>query len=281
MYCNFFLLNGEFHNKRALIISLAHLYSICFTHLLIIASQVKYAEERNLHLLVGHHRRFNRFVIAAKVALSANMIGRVVAVSGLWALYKPPEYFEPPCEWRRTAGPISINLIHEIDILQYLFGSVTRVHAEKTLSQRQFPAEEGAALLLRFETGVVGTFVLSDALPSPYNFESGTGENPTIPHAGQDVYRIFGADGVLSVPDMQCWTHGTGEKSWASQMQVEKLDVAADKAPFELQIKHLVNVVQGKAKPTCSGMDGLSAVAVCEAVHKALDTGLPVDVRSL
>ncbi|KAF2431287.1 NAD(P)-binding protein [Tothia fuscella] len=243
-------------------------------------SLIKYAEYRSTSLLVGHHRRFNRYVLAAKEIVSTNRIGRVIAVSGLWALYKPPEYFEAPMEWHRTAGPISINLVHEVDILQFLFGAITRVHAEKTISQRGFPAEEGAAILLRFESGTVGTFVLSDAAPSPFNFESGTGENPTIPYSGQDVYRVFGTQGVLSVPDMILWSYGQEDKNWTAQMLAEKVNVENQQTPFELQLRHFVSVVRGQSRPICSGMDGLSAVTVCEAVVQAIATGLPVEIRN-
>jgi predicted dehydrogenase len=243
--------------------------------------QVSYATQRNLRLLVGHHRRFNRYVLATKRILSSNSVGRTIAVSGLWALYKPPKYFDPPAEWHQTAGPIAINLIHEIDILQFLFGPVTRVHAEQTISQRNFPAEEGAAIILRFKSGVLGTFILSDALPSPYNFESGTGENPLIPHTGQDVYRIFGTEGVLSVPDMKLWNYGKREKSWNETMEMEKMELRDEKAPFELQVRHLVEVIRGNEEPVCSGLDGISALAVCESVKKAMVTGLPVEIPSL
>jgi predicted dehydrogenase len=243
-------------------------------------SQVQHAANKNLHLLVGHHRRFNRYVLATKRLLSSSSLGRTVAISGLWALYKPLEYFNPPAAWHRTAGPISINLIHEVDILQFLFGPIVRVHAEQTISQRGFPAEEGAAIIFRFKSGALGTFLLSDALPSPYNFESGTGENPLIPHTGQDVYRIFGTEGVLSVPDMRIWSYEGKEKSWNQIMELKTMDVAEERMPFELQVRHLIEVIRGNEDPMCTGMDGLSALAVCESVKEAMDTGLPVKVPS-
>jgi len=62
---------------------------------------------------------------------------------------------------------VLINLIHEVDLLQYLLGSIMLVYALEAPKTRDFDAEEGAAVLLRFESGVVGTFVLSDAVPSP------------------------------------------------------------------------------------------------------------------
>jgi predicted dehydrogenase len=195
--------------------------------------------------------------------------------------YKPSSYFDTPSEWHRSStsgGPIMINLIHEIDILHYLFGPITRVSAEKTKSQRGFEAEEGAAIILRFENGVVGTFLLSDAVPSPHNFEAGTGENPMIPKVGKDVYRIFGTEGMVSVPDMR-WSRYDGVNSWTEEIKEAKVEVEMGKAPFQLQVKHLVEVLAGREEPVCSGADGLRAVAVCEAVKKAMDTGLPIDIK--
>lgn len=171
-----------------------------------------------------------------------------------------------------------INLIHEIDIMHYLLGPITRVFAEKSISRRGFDAEEGVAIVLKFESGVVGTFLLLDNVPSPHSFEAGTGENPMIPKAGKDVYRIIGSEGMVSVPDMK-WSRYDAVKSWTETLRETEVKVITDKAPFELQIKHFVEVVAGREEPVCSGAAGLRAVVVCEAVKKALTTGLPVDIE--
>ncbi|KAK9444865.1 quinate utilization oxidoreductase protein [Metarhizium brunneum] len=44
----------------------------------------------------------------------------------IWALHKPLDYFQAPAEWRRTeaSGAILINMIHEIDILDFLLGCI-------------------------------------------------------------------------------------------------------------------------------------------------------------
>ncbi|KIW08181.1 uncharacterized protein PV09_01112 [Verruconis gallopava] len=246
------------------------------------ADLIEFASRQGLKLLCGHHRRFNRYVSAAKKLLDKQALGKLVAISGLWTLHKPLEYFEAPTEWRKGAkgGPILINLIHEVDILQFLVQSqITRVHAERTISQRGFEAEEGAAILFRFQNGVVGTFVLSDAVPSPHNFESGTGENPMIPKAGMDTYRFMGSEGTLSFPDMRLSTYvGAKQKSWTEQLSFSHIPVPETRVPFELQVENFVAVIQGNAEAVCTGQDGLRAVAVCEAVKKSLESGLPVDL---
>lgn len=273
---------------------------------------MKSAEFHNRHLVVGHHRRFNRYVLAAKGIFPS--LGKIIAVSGLWTIYKPPAYFESPTEWRRSStvrtstqcvkwrcettialcnlstcilltlspdvqagGPILINLIHEIDILHFWFGPIVRVYAERSQSQRGHEAEEGAAITLRFASGVVGTFVLSDAVVSPLNFESGTGENPTIPKSGHDCYRIFGSEASLSFPDMTRWSY-QGQRSWTENVQNEGIVVPDMRVPFELQIENFVKVVRGEDRPSCSGRDGLRSVMVCEAIKKSMEEAKPVEI---
>ncbi|KAL2840280.1 oxidoreductase family, NAD-binding Rossmann fold-domain-containing protein [Aspergillus pseudoustus] len=147
-------------------------------------------------------------------------------INGLWTLQKLDNYFAPPLgAWstdKSKGGVFGITLIHDIDLLHFFFGPITRVHAEPIKPQRQISnskqiAEEGAALTFRFASGVVGTFLVSDATPSPLNFETGTGENPLIPQvdpakSASDCYRIFGSAGSLSVPDMTRWSYD-GESS--------------------------------------------------------------------
>lgn len=232
------------------------------------------ARTSSARLLIGHHRRFNKYVSATKRLLPS--LGRIIAVSGLWCLCKPSSYFDSPTEWRRGAsgGPVLINLIHEIDILHYLFGPIAHVYAEEVSKQRGHEAEEGAAVVLRFESGAVGTFIVCDNTPSPHNFESGTGENPIIPQTGMDFYRIFGSEGCLSVPDMRMWKYVNGqEKSWTEELVEERAGVPDTKVPFELQVDHFVKVIRGEESPVCSGEDGLRALVVCDAIKKAMQAG--------
>jgi predicted dehydrogenase len=239
-----------------------------------------------LKLLVGHHRRFNKYIVSAKSILSSPKIdiGQALAVSGLWTIYKPPEYFQPPTDWRRqpdSGGPILINLIHEIDLLHHLIGPIVRVQAERgpdltAVRGTEHKAESGAAITLLFANGAVGTFLIMDNAPSPFNFESGTGENPIIPHTGLDFYRIFCSNGVLSVPDMRIWRYRTdkgAKKSWTEPLSEERFDVPDVKMPFELQVAHFVRVIRGEEEPSCSGEEGLRALIVCQAVKQALETG--------
>lgn len=254
---------------------------------------IRLAREHNVGLLVGHHRRFNPYIVAAKRAIDSGTLGHITAVNGVWTTCKPPQYFSGAAlRWRGSrsigGGVMLINFIHEIDLMHYLFGEVTRIHAEKTISRRQpnepDAAEEGAAITLRFLSGVVGTFIVSDNVPSPHNFEASTGENPILPRSGMDVYRIFGSEATLSFPDMTRWSYEQGKKGWEHEIKRERLQVGhKDIPPFDRQIEHFAKVAKGLEQPNCSGEDGLRAVVVCEAIRRALDEvgqGGTVDISS-
>ena len=239
------------------------------------------AKGKGVKVLAGHHRRFNPYLLAAKKALDENSLGQVIAVQGTWCLRKSEAYYDGIGEWRRSGesgGVVLINLVHEVDLLQYLLGPVTMVSALETAKTRDFDAEEGAAIIFRFESGVVGSFLLSDSTPSPWNFEGGTGENPTIPQVGGEdaaggFYRIMGTKGSLSVPDLTMWT---GE--WNEKLGREDLEVQKNIVPFDEQIEHFARVVTGSEKPRCTAEEALSAMVVCEAVKEAMRSGMWVEI---
>jgi predicted dehydrogenase len=174
-----------------------------------------------------------------------------------------------------------INMIHDVDLLQMLFGRIVRVYAEQASSMRDNEVEEGAAVTLRFENGVVGTFLALDNVPSPYNFEAGTGESAIFPFSGQDCYRVFGEAGSLSIPDNTLWKPEDAALGWRSKLKQTSIAPEVVDDAYERQLANFVAVVRNKEEPVCDGDSGLSAVAVCEAIRKSLHTQLPVTVENI
>lgn len=166
---------------------------------------INYCHKHNTKLLIGHHRRFNPYILKTKQNLAK--IGTPVAIQGTWCLKKNYDYYLEK-NWRISndlgGGTLLINLIHDLDLLLYLMGPITKIYAELLPSQRGFEVDEGAVLTLSFKNGCKGTFICGDNIISPFNFESGTGENPNVPFFENlsGFYRIFGSKGTLSVPDL-------------------------------------------------------------------------------
>ncbi|EGW31389.1 putative oxidoreductase [Spathaspora passalidarum NRRL Y-27907] len=270
---------------------------------------INYCEYKQVKLLVGHHRRFNPYIITTKENMPR--VGKLVAIQGTWTICKPPSYFlEKP--WRSTVekggGTLLINLIHDLDLLQYLIGPIEKVYAELLCKQRtdrfddnQTPeqelVDEGAALTLKFANGCCGTFVCSDNVTSPFSFEVGTGENPTIPF-NNDVagfYRIFGSHGTISVPDLKLYHQNDSNfESISGNMltpypspdykiaPIHHMHMGKKPKPFDLQLEHFVNLITGReTEVKCTGEDALRALLCIEAVMKSIETGMPQYVESM
>lgn len=236
--------------------------------------------KNGVKLCVGHHRRQNPRVAAAKGAIETGVIGDVIGCSGDWVTMKTQDYFEGAGSWRRdggNGGVVLINVIHEIDTLQFLIGRIVRVYAEKAPNTRGFAAEEGVALTLRFKTGAVGTFMALDSACSPFTFEQATGEFPYHPYTGEDTYRVFGKKGTLAVPQNELWLLEDLSLGWKSPLRKSIIPWNHGYA-FQRQLQNFVDVIKGKAEPSCSGEDGLAAVRVCRAIQTSLSEGRPVDI---
>ncbi|KAJ7439473.1 hypothetical protein FB451DRAFT_147181 [Mycena latifolia] len=238
------------------------------------------AAETGCKLLVGHHRRFNPHVVAAKRLLDSGKLGRVLAVQGLWTALKPLAYFEPPTAWRAEAesgGVVLINLVHDLDLLRYLLGDIVRVYCERGASTRGGAAEETGALTMAFASGTVGTFVFSDAVASPHNFEAATGENPMIPYKGETVYTFLGTRGTASFPGLQVHHYGDGG-DWTNEFVTETAAEVDAVPPFTRQLQHFVRVCRGHEEPNCSGLEALKTIILLEAVKESMGTGKAVEV---
>ena len=237
------------------------------------------ARENGVKVLVGHHRRFNPHFLSAKQCVDSGSLGRIVAVQGSCCLQKPRSFFDGVGEYRRNrasgGGVILANLINEVDILQYLLGPIVAVSAFEASKTRGFEAEEGAAIILRFENGTVGTFVLSDSVPSPW----AVGEGNWKKEDGVGGFcRIMGTRGSLSVPDLTRWSHDEADSGVHGVLKQEEVEVNKTILVLHEQMKHFIGVVIGEQGLNCTGEEALRATVVCEAVKQAMDTGKQMEI---
>ena len=240
------------------------------------ARLVEAAEAAGVPLLVGHHRRHNPLVQAAKAALDAGRLGRIIAVHGACWFFKPDDYFDVP--WRREqgAGPVFLNLIHDVDLLRHLCGEVVSVLAQESNAVRGYPVEETAVVLLRFASGALGTITVSDTIVAPWSWELTTGENPAYPQTRETCYQIGGTHGSLTLPGLDVW-HNPGTRSWWEPI-VSAPIACAPQDPLTLQVSHFCAVIRGEAAPLVSGREGLKTLQVIAAIKQAARTGAVVTV---
>lgn len=239
------------------------------------AELVRAAETAGVKLLVGHHRRYNPMVEATRDLLGRGCIGRLVAVSAVWAVRKPDGYFD--AAWRRSAGggPILINMIHDIDCLRHFCGEIAEVQAYGSSAARGFAVEDSAAVALRFASGALSTITLTDAAPSPWGWEAGSGDNPGIAASGQNCYRFLGTEAALDFPNLVLWRGaGPGPADWSQPLAPLQVPWGRHEA-LPRQLAHFLAVIAGSEAPRVSGRDGLATLAATLAVREAIATGRP------
>lgn len=233
---------------------------------------VELCSRNKVPALVGHHRRYNPIIQKTKELIDQNRIGEIRAVHANCWFYKPDNYFEV-AKWRKKkgAGPISVNLTHDVDLLRYWCGEVEVVQAQATKSLRGFENEDVASAVLKFESGAIATITVSDAIASPWSWEHTSGEYPIYPKTDEACYLIGGSKGSLSVPDMKIWSH-ENEPDWWTDINAEKFDYEKSD-PLINQINHFCDVISRKAEPLVSANEGYKTLQVIEAIQIAAESG--------
>lgn len=235
------------------------------------------ASSSGVPLLVGHHRRHNGMVQAAKTAMDAGAIGDIRAVQATCWFYKPDHYFEiAPWRTKKGAGPISVNLVHDVDLLRHFCGEVETVRAVAVPSRRGFENEDLATAVLHFSSGAVATISVSDSIVAPWSWEMTARENPAYPATTESCYLIGGSEGGLSLPDLRLWQH-EAELDWWTPIQARNLTCKMDD-PLAVQMAHFARVIAGKELPLVSGAEGLKSLEVVEAVALSSGTGREVKI---
>jgi predicted dehydrogenase len=236
------------------------------------------AERLDVPILIGHHRRHNPIIKAARQQLQEGAIGKLVAVHASCWLYKPDDYFQVEWRTRRGAGPVFINLIHDIDLLRHLIGEIKSVHAVESNTTRKHKVEDSAAIVLTFESGAIGTVTVSDTIVSPWSWELTAAENPAYPATEQTCYQIGGTCGSLEIPTGRLWYQNEACSWWKPILHKTTGVEAAD--PLMLQLEHFCDVINGAVAPLVSGREGLKSLGVIEAIKQSAETGKTVHLSA-
>lgn len=240
------------------------------------------AQVHDARILVGHHRAHSPIMAKAREVVQSGALGRLVSVMGSAVFFKPDQYFsDAPWRSQPGAGPILLNMIHEVHNLRMLAGEVVAVQAFASNAVRNFQVEDTVAVNLRFANGALGTFMLSDCAASPRSWEQTSQENKAYAsYDDEDCYVIAGTQGSLSVPTMRLKTYPNAEdRSWWKPFEVGVVGMIRQD-PLVHQMEHFGAVVRGEAEPLVSVHDGLANLIVTEAIAEAAKTGRIVELEA-
>ncbi len=237
---------------------------------------VEAGQRAGVAILTGHHRRHGATVQKAKSIIDTGQLGQIVSAQCTCWFHKPRGYFD--VDWRAGpgGGPVFINLIHDINTMQYLLGPVATVQAMASNRTRGLPVEDTAAILLGFASGALASITVSDTVSAPWSWEMTSGENPAFPRTSVSSTLIGGTQASLSLPDLSIWRHA-GAPDWLTPIKADTVQVEIHD-PLIAQIGQFMAVIRDGAAPLVSGQDGLQTLRVIQAVKRAFDTGGSVDL---
>ena len=226
---------------------------------------IRASEKTGLSILVGHHRRHHPLVNETINIIKSGKIGRPVAASLMWLMRKQDEYFD--VDWRRglDGGPVKQNLIHDVDTLRAFFGEIVSVVGLGTNMVRNAKRHENGGVVLGFDTGMVATITFSDATPTPWGFEAGTGESPYIPKTNQSSMFIACTNGGLEFPTLKLWS---GASNWNEKPIMEHQDIP-EAVPLVRQLEHFSDVIRGKVTPIVDAKSARETLAVILQIEQA------------
>jgi predicted dehydrogenase len=207
----------------------------------------------------------------AKEIIDSGELGRILVANAMFWLFKPDDYFD--MDWRRQAGagPIFLNLIHDVDNLRCLFGEIVAIQGRESSGVRGNAVEETSVILMEFESGLLATASVSDSVVAPWSWEMTTGENPAYPKTEEACYMIGGTHGSLTIPSLDVWKNGA-RRSWWEPFEKRRVAIQ-DEDPLVLQIRQFCKVIRGEEPPLVSGREGLNTLKVIMAIKRSAQSG--------
>jgi len=235
------------------------------------------SRQTGVQVLVGHHRRYYEQLSKARALIESGALGTLLTIAGQWNMRKHERYFEPLWRQKWHAGPVLTNLIHDMDTLRYICGDVDTISAETSHISKGLEKEDAAALIIRFRSGALGTFILSDQATSPWSWEYATGETSLFPKTGQNAIRFMGTEASLEFPNLALWHHDEHPADWHHALKRQEMPMELVDA-FQAQIDHFCEVIRGEQLPLISAQDATDSLRATLGVFESALAGQRITI---
>ena len=217
-------------------------------------------------LMVGFNRRFDPHFMAVRAAIDAGEIGDVEMVT---IVSRDPG--APPAEYVKRSGGIFRDMtIHDFDMARFLLGEeITTVSAQ-------------ASVLIDKAIGEAGDYDSVSVMLS-----TASGKHATISNSRRATYGY----------DQRIEAHGSKGSVAAENQRAVSIEVANAKGytrpplfdffmtrytqAYANEIAAFIDAINGKAKASPTGQDGLVALALADAAVKSVKEGRAVKVAEV
>lgn len=227
---------------------------------------------RNAGVKLGviHQNRFNDSVRLLRQAVEGGRFGKLTHGQATVRWNRNDDYYiQAP--WRGTKhqdGGVLLNQsIHNIDLLQWMFGPAESVFGYTATFMRNIEMEDMGAAVLKFKNGAIGLIEAASTI-YPTNIEE------TLNVFGETGSVIIGG---IAVNRIQTWEFPNGEAE-----KEEIFSSQAEDPPSVYGFGHrnlildFIQAVREDREPAVPGEEGRKALEIILAIYKCQETKAPV-----
>jgi predicted dehydrogenase len=222
------------------------------------------AELRRRVLLVGYNFRFDPVVRQVQQWIHEGKIGCITSARFHFGSYLPwrhpwEDYRSGYGARRELGGGVILDAVHELDMAAWLFGRPEKIYcAGGRYSDLEIDAEDTAEMVMSYADRVVSVHVDYIQRPAERWCE-------IIGTRGRILADVFSRSVRYFDGDRQTWE------------QVEALGALEDS--YKAEMKHLLDCVEGRAKPAVDGKIAAQSLLLAEKAKESMRLGQPASLR--
>jgi Predicted dehydrogenases and related proteins len=231
---------------------------------------IRTCRENGVKLAVIHQNRFNKSIKLLKNALEAGRFGKLTHGQATVRWNRGMDYYlQAP--WRGTklqdGGVLMNQSIHNIDLLQWMFGPVESVFGYTHTALRNIEMEDVAGAVLKFKNGAIGLIEAASTI-YPKNIEE------TLNVFGETGSAVIGG---IAVNRVEVWEFP------GSEAEKQQIFAAQETDPPDVYgfghreiIEDMIQAVRTGGIPAVPGEEGRKALEIILSIYKCQETGVPV-----
>ncbi|MCG8532993.1 MAG: inositol 2-dehydrogenase [Desulfovibrionales bacterium] len=220
-------------------------------------------KECDVPLFIGFNRRYDPQFSTLKKRLNNGSIGKVESVL---IISRDPS--APPVEYINVSGGMFRDMtIHDLDMARFIIGEdPVSIYAEGSNLVDSEIGEAGdidtAFVVMKFPSGAMAT--ISNSRRSGYGYDQrievhGEEGMMTAKNIHEDTLELWGKDGCVSA-------------------KPEYFFLERYNAAYKAEWEHFAEILSGKAKSECDGVDGEFALHLADMALESLKTGKQVQL---
>ena len=231
---------------------------------------IKACQSAGVKLAVIHQNRFNKSIKLLRQALDNGRFGKLTHGQATVRWNRDDNYYAQ-APWRGTklqdGGVLMNQSIHNIDLLQWMFGPVESVFGYTSTYLRKIEMEDVGVAVLKFQSGAVGIIEAASTI-YPQNIE--------------ETLNVFGETGSVIVGGIAVNRIETWEFP-DSMAEQRKIFAAQESDPPNVYgfghreiIQDMLEAIRQNRTPAIPGEEGRKALEIILAIYRCQATKQPV-----